>query len=328
YFAYNAYLPKPTSYDFDDTKANQQLNPNTYLVLAPIGAYYDEAMNEGTNATANAWVSGSGNSAWNSDWSDVEAWLTMTNDSGVKVYLWTYEINQYTWFAARDSFEAQLENYKLFADYSNIEVIVTEHLWHNANVSAFGQLKAYLNSKAMMNPDGVTYEGLVNEFFGRNSDGTFTGKGYYGPAGKDMYDMYTTMRGYLADFNGDMEKGKGKPYNATNLSWKKTHISTLLGYISSANTAIDNSGVSEELKAIYKEHILIESLMPRFLDAYKELGAGYSNLDEYRTEFLQDAKAFGYVRFASGATDTSMYWLENEWFGSNTVYTVAPVTYY
>ena len=330
YFAYNAYLPAPTAYDYDEDVDGQQLNPNTYLVLAPIGAYYDEAMNEGTNATTDAWVSSSGNSAWYSDWYDVEAWLTMTGGSGVKVYLWTYEINQYTWFAARDSFDAQLENYKLFAEYSNIEVITTEHLWHNANVSAFGQLKAYLNSKAMMDPDAddVTYDGLVNEFFGRNSDGTFTGKGYYGPAGKDMYDMYTTMRGYLADFDGDMEKGKGKPYNATKLSWTKTQISKLLGYISNANTAIDNSGVSEELKAIYKEHILIESLMPRFLDAYKELGAGYSNIDEYRTEFLQDAKAFGYVRFASGATETSMYWLENKWFGSNTVYTVAPETYY
>ena len=327
YFAYNAYLPVPTSYDYDTNTEGTQLNPNTYLVLAPIGAYYDEAMNEGTNATENAWVSGSGNSAWNSDWSDVAAWLTMTNDSGVKVYLWTYEINQYAWFTARDSFEAQIANYKLFANYSNIEVMATEHLWHNANVSAFGQLKAYMNSKAMMDPDGVTYQGLVNEFFGRNADGTFTGKGYYGPAGEYMYNMYLEMRGDLADFDGSMPNGKGKPYIATDLGWKKAQIETLLGYINSANTAIDNSGVSDELKAIYKEHILIESLMPRFIDADKKLGAGYSNLNEYRTAFLQDAKAFGYAYYGSGA-DPSMYALENDWFGSNTVYTVAPKTYY
>ena len=327
YFAYNAYLPAPTSYDYDTNTEGTQLNPNTYLVLAPIGAYYDEAMNEGTNATANAWVSGSGNSAWNSDWSDVEAWLTMTNDSGVKVYLWTYELNQYAWFTARDSFEAQLANYKVFANYSNIEVMATEHLWHNANVSAFGQLKAYMNSKAMMDPDGVTYDGLVNEFFGRNADGTFTGKGYYGPAGQHMYNMYTTMRGYLSDSDGSMPNGKGKPYMATDLDWTKTQISTLLGYITSANTAIDNSNVSDEMKALYKEHILIESLMPRFIDAGKKLGAGYSNLNEYRTAFLQDAKAFGYAYYGSGA-DPSMYALENDWFGSNTVYTVAPKTYY
>ncbi|MBP3422327.1 MAG: hypothetical protein J6K86_01030, partial [Clostridia bacterium] len=236
---------------------------------------------------------------------------------------------QYTWFAARDSFDAQLENYKLFAEYSNIEVITTEHLWHNANVSAFGQLKAYLNSKTMMDPDAddVTYDGLVNEFFGRNSDGTFTGKGYYGPAGEYMYNMYTTMRGYLADFDSAMPNGKGKPYDATDLGWITAQISTLLGYITSANTAIDDSGVSEELKAIYKEHILIESLMPRFLDAYNELGAGYTDLDAYRTQFLTDAKAFGYIYYASGATPT-MYSLEEEWFGENTVYTVAPETYY
>ncbi|MBR1975031.1 MAG: DUF4838 domain-containing protein [Clostridia bacterium] len=327
YFAYNAYLPAPTSYDYDTNTEGTQLNPNTYLVLAPIGAYYDEAMNEGTNATANAWVSGSGNSAWNSDWSDVEAWLTMTNNSGVKVYLWTYELNQYAWFTARDSFEAQLANYKVFANYSNIEVMATEHLWHNANVSAFGQLKAYMNSKAMMDPDGVTYEGLVNEFFGRNSDGTFTGKGYYGPAGEHMYNMYLKMREYLATFDGSMPNGKGKPYMATDLGWTKTQISTLLGYITSANTAIDNSNVSDEMKALYKEHILIESLMPRFIDADQKLGAGYSNLNEYRTAFLQDAKAFGYAYYGSGA-DPSMYALENDWFGSNTVYTVAPKTYY
>ena len=67
--------------------------------------------------------------------------------------------------------------------------------------------------------------------------------------------------------------------------------------------------------------------MPRFLDAYKGLGAGYTDLDAYRTQFLTDAKAFGYLYYGSGA-DPTLYSLEYEWFDSNTVYTVAPETYY
>jgi len=326
YFAYNAYLGVPTSYDYDANTAGTQLNPNTYLVLAPIGAYYDEAMNAGGNLAADAWTN-SNNSAWSTDWSDVETWLTMTGNSGVKVYLWLYELNQYSWFTARDSFEGQIANYKLFANYNNIEAVYTENLWHNANVTAFGQLKAYINSKAMIDPDGVTYQGLVNEFFGRNSDGTFTGKGYYGPAGEYMYTMFTELRAQLASFDSSMENGKGKPYLATSLNWTKSTLSTWLGYIDSAYTAIANSNASEEMKALYNEHILIESLMPRYLDACEELGAGYTDLDVYRTEFLQDAKAFGYLYYGSGANPT-LYSLENEWFGSNTVYTVAPQTSY
>ena len=333
YFAYNATLGAPTSYDYDANTDGQQLNPNTYLVLAP-SAYYDEAMNSGTNSTDGAWVSKSGNSEWNADWSDVEKWLTLTNGSNVNVYLWTYELNQQCWFISRNSFSAMLENYALFANYDNIDVFYTENLHHNANVSAFGQLKAYMNSKAMMEPDKVSYDTLVNEFFSGNANGTFTdGKGYYGAAGQYMYNLYTEMVARITAFDENgTEFGRGGAA-VESLTWDQTDLNNWVGYLNSAYDAVKGT--------VYEEHVLIESMMVRWIIAYSGststtakytvpstlLGVSYSNITEFRTQLLKDARAFGYLYYASGKTPT-MYALETVWLSSNTIYTTAPETYY
>ena len=363
YFAYNAYMPAPTSYDYDGDAGNVDLNPNTYLVLAPIGAYYDEIMNTGTNATTDAWAN-SAKSAWSSDWSDMEAWLSKTAASGVQIFLWLYELNQYEWFTTRNSFKANVGNIRLFAEYDNIDLIQIENLWHQANGSAFSQLKAYLNAQAMMEvnkyvtvTDGKVnetelnayYETLVNEFFGRNADGTFTNKGYYGPAGESMYKYYQAQQAALAYFDEANETGKQTYWSKfswsqfTDADYNLNNWDTSLYW--AYKRIIDAGSLSEDQKAMYIERVNIESLTYRWLvcqgkanvpDAdFASLTFGESafseiystNLTTFRKAFLNDVKNFGYAYYASG-TEPTLFSIEDDWFGSNTIFTAAPETSY
>ena len=185
-------------------------NTNTLLVLAPGGAISDTPMNEGRNLTEN-WKE-----THPANWYDMKVWMDITKAQGANIYLWSYELMQGDWFLSRNSFESTIANYRLFAENGNMEVMSTENLWSKSNVTAFGALKAYINSQALMevkkyvqmNADGTvdktslnTYcQKLIDEFFGlkRGIGGaltsTGTGKGYYGAGGMDMYKLYLEYR--------------------------------------------------------------------------------------------------------------------------------------
>ena len=190
-------------------------NTNTLLILAPGGAISDTPINEGRNLTEN-WREG-----FSANWYDMEVWLDITKAQGTNIYLWSYELMQGDWFLSRNSFESTVANYRIFAENGNMEVMSTENVWSKANATAFSALKAYINAQALMEVnkyveiDETTLivdktslnaycQKLIDEFFGIerdasgkiivDTDGTFSGKGYYGEGGAAMYKLYLEYR--------------------------------------------------------------------------------------------------------------------------------------
>ncbi len=232
YFAYQAYQTtpyvndaskvadyarvEPKTMDANHLSKADQLNvlypnTNTLLVLAPGGAISDTPMNEGRNLTE----------SWSekhpANWYDMQVWLEITSKQGANIYLWSYELMQGDWFLSRNSFESTVANYRLFAENGNMEVMSTENLWSKSNVTAFGALKAYINSQALMEVNKYVdidektglvdktslnkyCQKLIDEFFGLKRDvfgnltNTGTGKGYYGAGGVEMYKLYLEYR--------------------------------------------------------------------------------------------------------------------------------------
>jgi UDP-N-acetylglucosamine 2-epimerase len=74
--------------------------------------------------------------------------------------------------------------------------------------------------------------------------------------------------------------------------WAEDWLTTLLGYIDEANTAIDGSSLSDERKALLRERVLLESLFPRYV-LYKD----FQTAKENRERFVTDCSTLGVTLF-------------------------------
>ncbi len=171
------------------------------------------------------------------------------------------------------------------------------------NPTGFADFKTYLVQKAEIEIlEKVTVSGsdeqitaylteLENEFFGRNPDGSFNDKGYYGPAAANqaMYNFYKQM---CSDYQNKVGTIDGKIYDTkyTQISytqvmwqatytfdewlsnkpstyymknWTKAQINVYMNYLETAWTAVDNCSLAD--KDIFYRNILQESLFPRFV---------------------------------------------------------------
>jgi hypothetical protein len=135
------------------------------------------------------------------------------------------------------------------------------------------QIKAYLTE-------------LENEFFGRNEDGTFTDKGYYGPAAANeaMYNFYKTMRSNVAkkcdSISGyDGFKGGNSTWPMTERSFTealgyklgymvnftKEEIQGYMAYLETAMVAVQAWDTTDTAKDVAYRNVLQESFFPRFV---------------------------------------------------------------
>jgi hypothetical protein len=187
----------------------------------------------------------------------------------------------------------------------------------NANYSA--QVKAYLLE-------------LESEFFGFTVNGstkTFKDGGYYGPAAANeaMYNMYTQMKSDYAGIKGNndgtiyedidtikysnwiftseanrlndyLTKGKTDGYWG---NYTSAMISKYMSFVETAQNAIN--GYTGSMKTLYSQHILAESLSPRFMmcvaGGSSKSGYGFASgyngtsISTLRTELKADLAALG-----------------------------------
>ncbi|MBE5747843.1 MAG: DUF4838 domain-containing protein [Clostridiales bacterium] len=187
----------------------------------------------------------------------------------------------------------------------------------DANYSA--QIKAYLLE-------------LESEFFGFTVNGstkTFKDGGYYGPAAANeaMYNMYTQMKSDYAGIEGNNDgtiyedidtikysnwiftaeanrlndyiaKGKTDGYWG---NYTSEMITRYMGYVETAQNAINS--YTGSMKTLYSQHILVESLSPRFMicvaggsdKSNYGFADGYNgtNITTLRTNLKADLTALG-----------------------------------
>lgn len=189
------------------------------------------------------------------------------------------------WFSIngqnRERNRSAFESFKQYA-FANAEVEILEKVTETGGTDSYKtQIAAYLLE-------------LESEFFGFTVSGTtktFREGGYYGApnANKEMYNLYSRMReaysynlskGYINGTTYDsidrivynvVGSSYGTLYNyvASGKSdgyWKyfnNTNLKTYMSFVEKAQTAI--SSYTGAMKAVYEQHILVESLSPRFM---------------------------------------------------------------
>lgn len=223
--------------------------------------------------------------------------------------------------------------------------------------SCFEAFKKYAFAKAEVEIlDKVTVDGtnsnymtqinaylteLENEFFARNSDGTFNDGGYYGPAAANqaMYSMYKQMcadYGSIASsyttyeyigkiaYSGFLIKDYYNmldEYFASSktdgywVNYTRSMIETYMGYVTTAQTAL--ASYVGAMKSVYELHVLAESMSPRFMicvaggspnSSYGFYG-GYNGtgIRDFRVAFKTDCTKLGLTYYGEGKSMQSAF---------------------
>lgn len=215
---------------------------------------------------------------------------------------WIY-VNGQTRQRGVSAFEA----FKQYA-FSKAQVEILEKVNRTDNAEAYyKQLDDYV-------------AGLESEFFGFSINGetkTFRDGGYYGAAkaNEAMYKMYLQMK---ADYAKIKEDNDGTTYeyldtlcyssgkkqanrlcdylasvDSNDAYWKNYTAATIKGYMSYIETAQNAiESYAGELKIVYKQHILLESLTPRFMMcvAGGSSNSGYGFINGYNGTPISDLR--------------------------------------
>jgi lipoprotein len=279
FFAYNETTDPPVK------KVNGEFVPiddsiichkNVGVYIAPITAAYNKSFYDIENRVTAEQIQG---------------WAALSD----KLYMWLYETNYSHYFYPLNSYDAMLETFR-FCKENNAIFMFSEGQFNQGNVTAFGKLKEYFNSKAMWNVN-VSYDQIVNDFF----------ENYFREAAPMMRSYFEELqlqleyleKAYPADVNGNI-------YNniAQARFWPKKMLDGWLKYIDEAYKAIELYRTENPtLYATLERHIRLESIFPRF--ALITLHSGMYSSDDLsamRLEFYEDCNSFDITRLSETVT--------------------------
>lgn len=285
FFAYHGTEDAPATKNADGSyTANKGIkcHKNVGVVYAPIGANFSRSFYDEEN-TRYAEI--------------MKAWKVVCDNVG----LWIYQTNFKNYFYPFNSWDTVAETYRFGKE--NGAVYIFDQGQMNINEqTAFSKLKEYVSAKLAINVNLDSQE-ITEKFF----------KYYYGDGGEYMYEMYNDIRLHLNTlYQKYPSEIKGYIYEGISNSsyWTKKQFEGYLTLIDKAYDAISKIRYTEPEKyATLKEHILLESLFPRyalctlFADSYQK-----GELMELRRAFKTDADYFKYDRdYETSANLNSIY---------------------
>lgn len=265
FFAYNKTTTPPVK------KVNGEFVPcdesvicrdNVGVYIAPITATYDASFYDEVNqTTADA----------------IRGWGALSD----KLYMWLYETNYSHYLFPLNSYDTMIETYR-FCKENNAVFMFNEGQWNQGNVTCFGKLKEYFNSKALWDVNS-DYNKICDDFFAN----------YFREAAEPMRAYFDELQAHLkmlereypADINGNI-------YNniAQARFWPKRTLDHWMEYIAEAYSAIGKYKAEDgELYTSLERHIRLESIFLRY--ALISLhGGSYSDatLRELRLAFRDD----------------------------------------
>ena len=227
----------------------------------------------------------------------MKAWKVVCDNVG----LWIYQTNFKNYFYPFNSWDTVAETYRFGKE--NGAVYIFDQGQMNINEqTAFSKLKEYVSAKLAINVN-LDAQKITEKFF----------RYYYGDGGEYMYEMYNDIRLHLNTlYRKYPSEIKGYIYEgiANSAYWTKPQLENYLTLIDKAYDAISKIRYTEPEKyEVLKEHILLESLFPRyalctlFADSYQK-----GELMAMRRAFKTDADHFKYDRdYETSANLTSIY---------------------
>lgn len=293
-------------------------------------------------------------SAWLTKTSNIGFWFYSTLFHNYMMFTDMTE-SLITWFeyAARACKNAGVEptwvtvNGQTKARNASVFEAFKQYAFANAQVDVLERITAQGGTESYKNQVSAYVLELESEFFAFTVNGTtkiFREGGYYGAANanKEMYNLYTKMKADYAGIsetndgttvecldrvydseNGWLSHTSGCAYLSLYVSNKHTKgyfknfgqgtVKTYLAYVNNAIAAIE--AYSGSMKEVYKQHVLAESLAPRFMmcvsgdnTSYRDQ-AGYTEADikTMRAELKADFASLGISNYGEHTPLSDLY---------------------
>ena len=211
----------------------------------------------------------------------LQAWSGL----GGNLYVWAYEISYYQYLYPYNNYSIMVENIRYFKNH-NGNYIYPQGTYENQNNSAFSKFREYINSHALFDVN-VNYKDLRDKYF----------KYYFGAAGDKMLEYFDSVQMNLR-LNENITGGATHGFNLSRKEvWPEEVINGYMNLIDEAYAAIERAKASDDKNYdVYKQHILIESLFPRFVlcTTYADTQSK-SELTKMRQQFVKDYYALGNV---------------------------------
>lgn len=244
---------------------------NVGVYIAPISAAYNaDFYDEANNYTAGI----------------IKGWGALSN----KLYMWLYETNYSYYLYPLNSYDTMLETYR-FCKNNNAIFMFPEGQYNQGNVTAFGKLKEYFNSKALWDVN-VDYSKICDDFF----------NAYFRSAAEPMRRYFEELQLQLKYIETTYPEIGGGIYDnmAQARFWPKRLLDQWSGYIDEAYALAEPLKASDpELYETLAKHINLESIFVRFALVTLHSGS-YSaqTLTQMREDFKSDCTALNITMFS------------------------------
>ena len=219
---------------------------------------------------------------------------------GGEVYYWNYSEYYDNYFVMLDTITNMQSKYKLMAENGVNRLIDLGMVGGNYGTD-FTALKIYLKGKLARNVN-ENVDALVKNFC----------CAYYGTGGEYIYSLLTSEKARykkVSDLSTKANNGEDavgihviREGVAVKSYWDENEFDTWYGYIKSALTAIENSGVTEKAKTEYKKRVMREGIAVRYMKYY--VFNSFVTLASGETDsisaMITDAKSVNITRFAEG----------------------------
>ncbi len=269
FFAYLSSIQPPTVSVEDDPSL--KMNPDVYVLIAPLHANFTKTFYDEVNASYAENIKN-----WGKYASHITAWL--------------YETDYHHYIYPYNTYSSMMANYR-FVKSQGASIMYNEGQRYNANVTCFGKLKEYLDSKAQFDVN-ANYSFYTNKFFAN----------YFKEAADIMREYYEELIGWETYLESKPEVyglggGVYQEIGSKAEYWPKQMLVNWLDKMDSAYKAIEKYKTSDSsLYKILQKHILIETMFPRF--ALCNLHGGTytpEELRQLRLSFKKDAESIGMV---------------------------------
>lgn len=250
------------------------------VYIAPIDAAYNRSFYAEENSAAAKTIAG---------------WGALSKN----IYMWLYETNYTNYLYPLNSYDTMIETFR-FCKNNNAVYMFSEGQWNQGNVTCFGKLKEYFNSRAMFNVNESTAD-ITNDFF----------ENYFKDAAEPMRRYYDELQVHLRYLEDTFPEINGNIYNTLDMSnyWSFGTLRHWMGLIDDAYASVEKyKDTSPELYETLREHITIESIFPRF--ALCRLYGGMfsdSDLRAMREAFRDDCKNLSITMYSEVRSMDEIY---------------------
>ena len=280
FFAYHtSYSPPTTPVSEDPTL---KCSPNITVFIAPLDAKYIHSFyHEENRVFADA----------------VKAWSEYTDN----IMAWVYETDYHHYMFPYNTYSSMVDTYYFFKQ-QGANIIYNEGQRLSENVTCFGKLKEYLDSKAQIDVT-ISYEEYKNKFF----------KNYYGAAADIMEQYYNELRQWETYLESVQDYGLGggiyQEIGSDKRFWPKEMLEGWLELMDQAYKAVaylELENPQEYAKLI--KHIKIETLFPRYaICTLHEASYTPTEMLIMRQEFKADGDELGLIQQMEHGYITDVY---------------------